>query len=72
MAGEEDVLVRALADLNVVARSEFKLKPEQEVAVKYFLDGKDVLAVLPTGYGKSFIYQTFVRAKDFEMQNGID
>ena len=69
MAGEEDVLVRALADLNVVARSEFKLKPEQEVAVKYFLDGKDVLAVLPTGYGKSLIDQMFVCAKDFEMHN---
>ena len=37
---------------NVVARNEFKLKPEQEVAVKCLLAGKDVLAVLPTGYGK--------------------
>ena len=62
-----DVLARALADLNVVARSEFMLKPEQEIAVKSLLDGKDVLAVLPTGYGKSLIYQMFVRAKDFEM-----
>ena len=35
-------MARALADLNVVARSEFKLKPEQEVAVKSLLDGKDV------------------------------
>jgi len=26
-----------------------------------------VLAVLPTGYGKSLIYQIFVRAKDFEV-----
>ena len=33
MAVEVDVLVRALADFNVVAHSEFKLKPEQEVAV---------------------------------------
>ena len=64
--------MRALTDLNIVTRSEFKLKPEQEVAVKYFLDGKDVLAVLPTGHGKSLIYRTFVHAKDFEMQNGID
>ena len=67
MAAEIDVLARALADLNVVARSEFTLKPEQEVAVKSLLDGKDVFAVLPTGYGKSLIYQMFVRAKDFEM-----
>ena len=69
MAGEEDVLVRALADLNVVARSEFKLKPEQEVAVISLLVGKDVLAVLPTGYGKSLIYQMFVCAKAFEMHD---
>ena len=52
-------------------RTEFKLKPEQEVAVKSLLDGKDVLAVLLTGYGKSLVYQMFVRGKDFEMQNGI-
>lgn len=56
MAAEVDVLARALADLNVVARSEFKLKPEQEVAVKFLRNGKDVLAVLPKGYGKSHIY----------------
>ena len=64
MAAEVDMLARALADLNVVARSEFKLKPEQEVAVKSLLGGKDAFAVLPTGYGKSLIYQMFVRAKD--------
>ena len=44
-----DVLARPLADFNVVARSEFKLKPEQEGPVKSLVDGKDVLAVLPTG-----------------------
>jgi len=50
MSAKVDVLARALADLNVVTRSEFKLKPEQEVVVKSLLDGKDVLVVLPTGY----------------------
>ena len=49
MATEVDVLWRALADLNVVTTREFTLKPEQEVAVRALLDGKDVLAVLPTG-----------------------
>ena len=62
------VLARALAALNVVVRSEFKLKPEQEVAVMSLQDGKDVLAVLPTGYGKSLIYQMCVCAKDFEIE----
>ena len=69
MAVEVDVLARALADFNVVAHSEFKLKLEQEVAVISLLVGKDVLAVLPTGYGKSLIYQMFVCTKDFEMHD---
>ena len=43
--------------------SSVSLKPEQEVAVKALLDGRGVLAVLPTGFGKSMIFQTFVRAK---------
>ena len=47
MAVEVNVLARALADFNVVAHSEFKLTPEQEVAVMSLLVGKDVLAVFP-------------------------
>ena len=62
-----DVLSRALADLNVVTTREFTLKPKQEVAVRALLDGKDVLALLPTGYGKNMIYQMFVHAKDYQM-----
>jgi len=38
MLAKVDVLARALADLNIVARSEFKLKPKQEVAVKFIVD----------------------------------
>ena len=33
------------------------IKKEQEYALSEFLSGKDVLAVLPTGFGKSLIYQ---------------
>ena len=33
------------------------LKEKQEEAVKNLLEGKDVFAVLPTGFGKSLIYQ---------------
>lgn len=40
------------------------LKREQKEAVSRLLEGKDVLAVLPTGFGKSLIYQSFVLAKD--------
>ena len=34
-----------------------ELKPEQQEAVKLLLDGKNVFVTLPTGYGKSAIYQ---------------
>ena len=36
-------------------KRELVLKREQEIAVKELLAGKHVLAVLPTGYGKSLI-----------------
>jgi len=51
-----------LEDLNLVATgasSEIVLKPERETAVRALLKGRDVLAVLPTGYGprkKSFCH----------------
>ncbi len=34
-----------------------ELHPEQRTAMEAIVDGHDVLAVLPTGYGKSAIYQ---------------
>ena len=37
----------------------FQAKPEQEKAINCLLEGNDVLAVLPTGFGKSFIYEKF-------------
>ena len=33
------------------------LKEEQKLAVEALLSGKDVMAILPTGFGKSIIYQ---------------
>jgi ATP-dependent DNA helicase RecQ len=43
-----------------VARSRFginRLRAEQQQAIEAVLAGQDVLAVLPTGFGKSLIYQ---------------
>jgi len=43
-----------------VARERFdvrKLHPEQAEAIESVLSGRDTLVVLPTGYGKSLIYQ---------------
>ena len=42
------------------------LKDKQEEALKSLLDGKDVFAVLSTGFGKSLIHQSFVIAKEME------
>ena len=38
----------------------FTLKREQELAMRHLFNGKDVMAVLPTGFGKSLIFQLFV------------
>ena len=49
-----------LADALRVARERFgieRLHPEQERAIGAVLAGRDALVVLPTGYGKSLIYQ---------------
>jgi len=40
------------------------LKRKQKEAVSRLLEGKDVLVVLPTGFGKSLIYQSFIFAKE--------
>lgn len=42
------------------------LKKEQEQAVEKLLLGEDVLAILPTGFGKSRIFQAYSRVKDNE------
>ena len=47
--------------LQQIAREKFgydALRPEQEQVVTLLINGHDVLAVLPTGSGKSAIYQT--------------
>ena len=44
----------------------YRFQTEEEEALKSLLDGKDVFAVLPTGFGKSLIYQSFVIAKEME------
>ena len=53
--------------MNLFSGRETALKPEQESVVRALLADRDVLAVLRTGYGKSLIYQMFVRAKNYEL-----
>src|SRR4029434_384290 len=42
---------------SVLEDSAFILNKEQRNTIKAFVDRKDVFAVLPTGFGKSLIYQ---------------
>ena len=57
-------IVAALDHLNVSReKQKIILKKEQEMAVKELLDGKDVMAILPTGFGKSLIFTIFAIAK---------
>ena len=64
-AVDVDVVESALRDVNLSSGRETVLKPEQESAVRALLADRD--AVLRTGYGKSLIYQMFVRAKNYEL-----
>ena len=44
----------------------FKLKTEQRKALESLLYGDHVLAILPTGYGKSVIFQLYVLVAQVE------
>lgn len=49
------------------------LKPEQEDALINFIQGKDVVALLPTGFGKSLIFQLApLVAKELATRNGTE
>ena len=42
------------------------LKSEQETAVISLLQGEDVLAVLPAGFGKSMIFSLFALSRELD------
>ena len=51
--------------------SEWNFREQQKQAVQSLLSGKDVLAILPTGFGKSHIFHTFVSMKDKELSGAV-
>ena len=60
-----EALTRALSLLNIRRENgAVVLKPEQETAINNLLNGRDVMAILPTGFGKSMIYTVFALAKE--------
>ena len=63
MAERREAVLREACDhLANNLKFRLQLKPEQRNAVDCLLKKDDVLAVLPTGYGKSLIFQLFVVA----------
>ena len=64
MAPVKECVAKALKTLNILRNNQRKIiLKEQEVAAEELLLGKDVLAVLPTGFGKSMIFTIFVLAR---------
>ncbi|XP_068735380.1 uncharacterized protein [Montipora capricornis] len=53
---------RGFFKLSVNSDSSFELKEEQKIAVNHLPEGRDVFAVIPTGFGKSFIFELFSTA----------
>ena len=49
----------AFLKLSVNSVSSFKLKEEQKIAKNCLREGRSVFAVIPTGFGESFIFQLF-------------
>ena len=64
MEWELNAISEVLTKCQAVSGVSFKLKKEQESAVKSLLLNRDVLAVLPTGYGKSLVFQCYVAARE--------
>ena len=50
-----DYVQGAFLKLSVNSDLSFELKQEQKIAVNCLLEGRDVFAAMPTGFGKSFI-----------------
>ena len=64
-------LSRVISDAVSQLSKPLLLKTEQELAVKSLLEERDVLAVLPTGFGKSLVFQVFVKVKSIEPSSGL-
>ena len=64
--GAHEIVVNNGINATCISEVKFggiKLKKEQEQAVIALFEKKDVFAVLPTGFGKSLIYQSYSLAK---------
>ena len=62
LASVDFVTQGAFLKLSVNSNLHFEQKQGQRIAVNCLLEGRDVFAVMPTGFGKSFIFQLFSTA----------
>ena len=66
-----DVLQRLHKALNVGSFPSFCLKPLQIKCFEHILNGFDVVAVLPTGFGKSLLFQILPNFLPTKAENNI-
>ena len=64
-----DKLNEALTEYSEKVGHEIVFKPEQKLAIEHLLQNRDVLAVLPTGFGKSLIFQHYIFVKRRDTPN---
>ena len=63
-----EILVDVLRQLATKLRFSLELKVEQRETLNSLLDGSDVLDVLPTGHGKSLIFQLRREKREVHLQ----
>ena len=59
-----ECIEKSLNYLSAISRP-IVLKCEQRISIQHLLLGKDVIAILPTGFGKSMIFTVYALAKVF-------
>ena len=57
-----DYVQGAFLELSVNSDLSFELKQEQKITVNCLHEGRNVFAVMRTGFGKSYIFQLFSTA----------
>ena len=57
-----ECIEKSLNYLSAIGRS-IVLKREQRIPIQHLLLSKDVIAILPTGFGKSMIFTVYALAK---------
>jgi superfamily II DNA helicase RecQ len=60
MASNKVFITKALNKIKTEFGHLFQLKTKQEQTVNCLLGGRDVFTVMPTGYGKSLVFQIFL------------